>query len=77
MAEKAAKTLSVEEIFARLEETEELKKQAIKQLLEQRKGIDAQLAKLGYTDGTGSSVGEKKTRHRRTKAEIEAAKTQG
>lgn len=71
---KTAKTLSVEEIFARLEETEALKKQAISQLLEQRKTIDAQLAKLGYTDGAGSSAGKTKKRHRRTKAEIEAEK---
>lgn len=69
---KLPKSLSVEEIFARLEETEALKNQAISQLLEQRKQIDAQLAKLGYADGTGSSAGKTKKRHRRTKAEIEA-----
>lgn len=70
---KTAKDLSVEEIFARLDETEALKKQAIDQLLAQREQIDAQLARLGHKDAGGSGKGGKK-RLRRTKAQIEAEK---
>lgn len=72
--ETSAKTLSLDEILARLEETETLKQQAIQQLLEQRKTLDAQLARLGYTGGAASSGGKTKKRTRRTKAEIEAAR---
>ena len=71
--ETSTKPLSLEEIMTRLEETETLKQQAIQQLLEQRKTIDTQLARLGYSDGAAKSK-EIKKRHRRTKEEIAAAK---
>ena len=69
----AKNTLSVDEIFSRLEEVETLKRQAIDQLLAERKVIDDKLAKLGYT----SEQKLVKKRHRRTKAEIAAARAAG
>lgn len=68
----AKQNLSVDDIFARLEEVESLKRQAIDQLLVERKVIDDKLAKLGYTGAPAP-----KKRHRRTKAEIEAARAAG
>jgi len=74
--ETSAKTLSLDEILARLDETESLRKQAIDHLLAERKLLDDKLAKLGYTDGAAKSK-EVKKRNRRTKAEIAAAKAGG
>lgn len=73
-ANMAKANLSVDDIFARLDEVESLKKQAIDQLLAERKVIDDKLAKLGYTEGKKKEV---KRRHRRTKQELEAARAAG
>jgi hypothetical protein len=70
-------TTGIDEVFARLEETDKLKQQAIEQLLDVRKQIDEKLARLGYYEGQApKSLSPKapgKKRHRRTKAELEAA----
>jgi hypothetical protein len=71
-----AKPLSLDEILARLDETESLRKQAIDHLLAERKLLDDKLAKLGYTDGAAKPK-EVKKRVRRTKAELAASKSQG
>lgn len=39
-----------EDIFAQLDKLEELKQKAINELLEQRRGIDEKLSKLGYQE---------------------------
>jgi hypothetical protein len=71
-------TTGIDEFFARLEETDRLKKQAIEQLLDIRKQIDEKLSRLGYVGGGNtqglSPKGGPRKRHRRTKAEIEAAR---
>src|SRR5262245_50792632 len=41
--------LSIEDVFAKEKELETLKQQVIEELLEQKRAIDAQLARLGYT----------------------------
>jgi hypothetical protein len=71
-------TTAIDEVFKHLEETDKLKQQAIQQLLEIRAQIDEKLARLGYVEGGNSQglspKGGPKKRHRRTKAEMEAAR---
>jgi hypothetical protein len=72
---KPTKLISVDDVLAKEEELVELRKQAIAQILEERKSLDEKLARLGYTEGAISSGGKAvKKRTRRTKAELEAAR---
>jgi hypothetical protein len=72
----ATKTLSIDELLVKIEEADAYKKQAIDQILEERKALDDKLARLGYKEPSGKNKEEKK-RHRRTKQEIEAARAEG
>jgi hypothetical protein len=49
--------LSPEQMKAKLAELEDTKKQYIDYLLEQRKGIDEELAQLGHTQAAGARTG--------------------
>jgi hypothetical protein len=76
MADKTPETWTLEDIRQREKEIVEAKQARIQDLLEQRKGIDAELAELGYSDGQKPHK-EVKKRHRRTKEEIAAARAGG
>ena len=71
-----AKTLTIDELLAKIEEADAYKKQAIDQILEERKALDDKLARLGYKEPSGKNK-EGKKRHRRTKEEIATAKAAG
>lgn len=65
--------ISIDDVLQKERELAELKQQAVEQLLAERKAIDEKLARLGYTEDRAVAKPSKK-RHRRTKAELEAAR---